>query len=155
MLEQCDGVRPSCRTCLSANVTCDYDTQSAGERRSQAVKRQVADLESAQSDVNDSLAWLRQQSPGTVVSCLQQLRQASDPSAALCSVVAERRTQNRPVEIPFRNVLSASSPVVTNAQIAELVVRFPTTFPWLAEQGSLMVKGQDESGGKQEFKSQA
>lgn len=51
---QCDGCRPSCRSCLAANAKCAYIDQSA------TLKQRVAELEGAYDHVKRSYDTLRE-----------------------------------------------------------------------------------------------
>lgn len=139
MTGKCDGSRPSCATCLKANILCEYDTEHPQEKRSQAVKRQAADLREARSTVNDSLAWLQRQSPDTVLSCIRRIQHAEDAAGQLCSVVAQYRSQSRGPGISLQDVLSANANVAVNSQTAELLVRFRAAFPRLPESKTISV----------------
>ena len=129
---------------------CEYDTDDPQEPRAQATKRRAADLRAARSTVHDSLSWLRHQSPDTIVSCIRQLQQAEDPYAEICTVVAQQRSQRRSPEIPILETMVGSSSAATSPLVAELLFRFPNTFPRLPETIELSAKtneGLDEKAG--------
>lgn len=51
----------------------------------------------------------------------------------LCSIVAQQRSQRRNREIPVQEVLASDPRSLESTQTAELLVRFPKTFPWLSD----------------------
>lgn len=130
---QCDTARPACGLCQRTENTCVYDTDDPTESRSQAVRRKFDDLHVLHEDARNSLDWLRSQGSSTVASCIQRLQHAEDPLRELCTVVADERTKHPYSAITEQEVLIASSPLIRNTLTAELVVRYPASFPLVSE----------------------
>lgn len=130
---------------MRANVPCEYDTERADERRSQALRRRYKELDERQAQVRDSLCWLRAQSAGTILSCMQQIQSAEDPADALCNIVAEERAGPPPAEIFAHQILVNMSHGVRKALTTDLPARFPATFPTLPVTAS---QASQEHGGE-------
>jgi hypothetical protein len=126
---QCDSVRPSCSNCQQRNTDCQYETVSATESRTQAIKRERETIQTSQGTVRNSIDWLRMQSQETALSCLERLRHSSDPMGELCSIASTERSRRLPPQIPPGEVMLAMSPSLHSMMDVELSLKHPGSFP--------------------------
>ena len=126
---QCNSARPSCSNCQQRNAECQYETVSATESRTQAIKRERETIRASQRTVRNSIDWLRMQSQETALSCLERLRQSSDPMDELCSIASTERSSRLPLQVPPEEVMLAMSPSLNSMLDVELSLTHPRTFP--------------------------
>ena len=117
---QCDSARPSCSNCQQRNADCQYETVSAKESRTQAIKRERETI-------------LRSQSQENALSCLERLRHASDPMNELCSIASTEQSRHLPLQIPPEEVMLAMSPSLNSMLDVELSLTHPGSFPLLLD----------------------
>ena len=130
---QCDSARPSCSNCQQRNADCQYETVSAKESRTQAIKRERETILTSQGTVRNSIEWLRSQSQENALSCLERLRHASDPMNELCSIASTEQSRHLPLQIPPEEVMLAMSPSLNSMLDVELSLTHPGSFPLLLD----------------------
>lgn len=114
-------------------LSCQYDTDSSTESRTQSLKRRYQTSQSSEALTRQSIDWLRSQSSTAALSCLERLRHADDPLAELCSIASNQRTRQLPAQLAPEGYMFNTSPSLNNMLDFELSMSHPSSFPWLCD----------------------
>ncbi|KAF2138160.1 uncharacterized protein K452DRAFT_198778, partial [Aplosporella prunicola CBS 121167] len=83
---KCDGVRPKCSACVRRLTDCSYETASAEETRTSALKRRNEMLEQRLSTFTELYDLLQSASESDARTLLQLIRSSPDPETVLNTV---------------------------------------------------------------------
>jgi hypothetical protein len=99
--QQCDGTKPTCRSCIERDTTCEYDPPT-GPLLAQAQKRKIEELENDKTSLYEILWYLQTTSPDKATSLLQHMRtsQGKDMGAILENF-EQGRGQGEPAAEPY------------------------------------------------------
>lgn len=91
---RCSADRPRCKTCVSRDVECIYDTFGIGETRQQASHRRQSELETENTSYAKLFDLLKSLAPQRAQAGLQLIRAGLDPQEVLIRL-AELRDSRR------------------------------------------------------------
>ena len=120
---QCDGARPTCRSCVERDLTCQYG-QPTGPQLARVQKRKIEELEEDKSSLYEVLWYLQTTSPDKASALLQHLRAARGENFGAILKQFEQ-SHSRPAEPSFTsNVVANESPPATTSP-ASVILALP------------------------------